>query len=172
MEVLQLQILSADETLPHALRLLKRGRQGGLAVRQGSDLWLVTAGVIVQSMAKGLGTLGEVEPRTRIHRSEGADASRPRVEFGVTDGGERGEANRPPSRSAGRHAYVTAGSVGAARTSIRVETPHLEFARVLRLAPEDCYCTNPAQKEHPHSYSKPLPADGKCLYDDFPIVCS
>lgn len=185
MDLVQVPVLSLEAPLREAFDKMKQSRRSAVIGASAAGACLFRAGPVVQAIAAGKLLLAEVQVFQKVHLASAEEARN-------EDLGLVGVLEPPPplnyyrpweaqlerflDRQGVQYLLAAAGdpTVLALRglAAVHVITRHEGLALGIGSGPADCYCTNPQQGDDPHGYSSPLPADGMCVFDRWPIVCS
>ena len=160
MDFIDLQVVPIETELPQALDIMRTvGQSGIVAVEKGTH-WLFSAGWVVVGIVRGRKTLGDVETRCRVEIVKPPPSVQTTIPQDVED-----------FLDSVSHNYMLF-SPGPVLKTTKVVTRQESLARVLSLAPSNCYCTNPNRPSDPQGYNPPLPAGNTCTFDGSPIVCA
>jgi len=170
MDIVELPVLSIEAQLDEALAEMKQKERSAVVAIDGTRCWLFKAGWVVVGLARHEKVLADVENRTRVHLalptevdSYGIDLINPTNTWTAVESFLDNVARRSYMITTTQPLLI--GQMAA------VVTRHESLAVAVKSGPTDCYCTNPGVGDDPHTYSKPLPAGAKCVYDGSSIIC-
>jgi hypothetical protein len=170
MDTIELPILPINTPLQEAFDAMKAADRSAVVSPDEHRLWLFKAGWVVAGMSRGEKTLADLEKRCRVKQvtpkvatEMGIDLAQPHLTMTLVED----FLDKVDRR------YLTAALIPSVRKGMAmIITRHEGLAAAIGSGPASWYCTNP-DLEDPHHYEPPpLPADRRCRYDGWKIVCA